>query len=528
MSFKNSVLNITPILAFAFGIWYFCLRILGYHLEYIPGDFGDSRFINYLLEHCHQWFSGKVSSFWDAGFMYPFKNTVALSDCLLGTAPLYSVWRLFNFSPETSYQLWWICICTLNYWVSFIVFKKWFKRVDIAVALAWIFAFTFYNIGQLNYMQMIVRFMVPVAIYAVYKLMHSPSNKYLMIYFFAIIFQLYSAMYTGIYLIYFSGLLILVYYILSKKWRELSYYVSKEHFRNFIFICLFSLIALIVLFYPYIKIAKIVGRLNFNDVKSNIPLWKSYLFPHESSITWHFMFNATMPKVYDWWLHYLYSGIIPLMAIIIPPFYLLYNFRKKKQTNIIIKTFILTSLIILVFHIRTHNFISLYAIIFNLPGLRSLRVLIRFMNVELFVLLVIWGFYLANIKSKYVYLFLILAFCDNLFDASNMPKKEKKDLIARKTQLLNEITNCDYKTKTAIALINSTQESFITNIDIMLVSQLLGKPTINGYSSYAPCNIGEFCQRNKMDGLLKWLNSEHIKRNEVLILTIDKDKIHYN
>jgi len=524
MKLKQICLNITPIVAFAFGIWYFCLRILGYNLEYIPGDLGDSRFINYLLEHCHQWMTGKASSFWDAGFMYPFKNAVALSDCLIGTAPLYSIWRLFNFTPETSYQLWWICICSLNYWVSFIVFKKWFNRIDIAVVLAWIFAFTFYNIGQLNYMQMIVRFMVPVAIYAVYKLIQFPSNKYFSIYSAALIFQLYSAMYTGIYLLYFSGLILFVYYILTKKWNELSYYISKEHKIKFFIICIISFIAIVNLFYPYIKIAKVVGNLHFNDIEANIPLWNSYLFPHQSSYTWHFMFEATMPRDYSWWLHYLYTGIIPLMSIIIPPFYLIYNKKKKIKTDVIIKTFILTSIIIIAFHLRTKHFITLYYFIFYLPGIRSLRVLIRFMNVELFLLLVLWGYFLVKVKSKYVYLLLLLSFCDNLFDATNMPKKEKKELIARKCQLINEIKKCDYKSKKALAYINSAQESYITNIDMMLASQQLGKSSINGYSSYAPAEICDFLSKNKNEGLNKWLDSEYLKCNEVFVLTIDKGK----
>jgi hypothetical protein len=238
------------------------------------------------------------------------------------------------------------------------------------------------------------------------------------------------------------------------------------------------------------------------------------------------MFDATMPKDYAWWLHYLYTGIIPLMAIIVPPLYLLYNWKKKIKTDLIIKTFIITSIIIIAFHLRTKNFITLYPFIFYLPGIRSLRVLIRFMNVELFILLVLWGFFLVKVKSKYIYLLLILAFCDNLFDASNMPKKEKKDLIARKTQLINEIRKCNYKSKTAIAYINSTQDSYITNIDMMLASQQLGKPTINGYSSYAPGDIGDFSRNNNKDGLIKWLDSQHIKHNEILIFTFDKYIIH--
>ena len=197
------IYKLSPLVAFVFGIWYFCIRLLGYQLEYIPGDLGDSRFINYLLEHGYQWLKGDVDSFWDGGFMYPFKNAIALSDNMIGTLPIYSIWRVLGFSNETAYQLWWMSICSLNYWISYIVFKKWFSRADIAVVLAWIFAFTLFNLGQLNYMQMIIRFAVPLAFYAAYKLVNTPSLKYLTLYSFAIIFQFYCVIYTGFYLFYF-------------------------------------------------------------------------------------------------------------------------------------------------------------------------------------------------------------------------------------------------------------------------------------------------------------------------------------
>jgi hypothetical protein len=217
-----------PFLLFFIGVYYFCFRILGFNLEYIPGDLGDSRFINFLLEHGHQYLIGNENSFWSAEFMYPFKNSIALSDNMLGTLPFYSIWRMLGFEMESSYQLWWLSMSFLNFWICYWVVFKWGQNSYLAAILAWIFAFSIFNIGQLNYMQMIARFMVPVAFYAAFKMISNPSKKYLSLYLFSILLQTYCVMYTGIYTIYFSLLFIVLYCLLSKQFKSLLFYLKKD------------------------------------------------------------------------------------------------------------------------------------------------------------------------------------------------------------------------------------------------------------------------------------------------------------
>jgi len=520
MKIKQILYKSTPFVAFLFGIWYFCIRILGYHFESIPGDFGDSRFINYLLEHGYRWLKGEDPSFWNADFLYPFKNTIAMSDNMLGTIPIYSAWRFLGFSPESSYQLWWICICILNYWCSYFVFKKWFNRLDIAIVLAWIFAFTTYNIGQLNYMQMIIRFMVPVVFYVAFRMLEKPSVKYLSLYSFALIFQFYCVMYTGFYLLYFSVFFILAYYIFSKKWNELLFYTKKENVVYTIVIFIITLSALLLLMIPYMKMSKIVGMLHYGAVKSNIPYLSDFLFPHESSITWKFLFDIARPNINDWWIHYLYPGIIPFLAIVVSPLYLLYNKLKKIETPLLLKSIIITSTVIVLLHIQIKDGISFYMLLFELPGMRSIRVLTRFMNVELFLLLVIVGYFMAKIKNKtIILLFFLLAFTDNLFKSDCMPKKEKATLIERKEFVVSELEKNDYKKYKVVAFIDTTVPNFVSNIDMMLAAQSVGAKTVNGYSSYCPePELYDFTKLNKEEGLYSWLSHHGIEKDEVLLL----------
>ncbi len=512
------ICKLSPLIAFVFGVWYFCIRLLGYHFEYIPGDLGDSRFINYLLEHGYNWLKGNGNSFWDAGFMYPFKNTIALSDNMLGTLPIYSIWRLVGFSQETAYQLWWISICALNYWCSFIVFKKWFNRFDVAIILAWIFAFSVFNLGQLNYMQMIIRFAVPLAFYAAYKLVSSPSLKYLGIYCLAISIQFYCVVYTGFYLFYFSLLFIVIYYLSSKKWNELRYFFQKGKLVYTLSIVFLACFVMAWLLIPYFSMSKTVGLRMYKEVITNLPLWNSFLFTPKASSVWGFLHNIVKPNVSNWCLHYLFVGILPFLVMIASPVFLLYSWYKKIKVPVLLKALIIISFLIAVLHVRTESGLSLYALIFKLPGINSMRVLNRFMHVEIFILLVLLGYVFLKMNKNYLLVVCLIVFVDNCFSPQEIPREKKEFIVARRIELVKELKTYDLTKVKAVALIDTTAPVFVNHLDIMMAAQSVGLPTINGYSSYCPDAFGVFFLNASEDGLNKWITNKHLKQEDVLIL----------
>jgi hypothetical protein len=382
------------------------------------------------------------------------------------------------------------------------------------------FAFTIFNLGHLNYMQMIIRFMVPVVFYAAYKMVTTPSVKYFFIYCFGIIWQIYCVFYTGIYLFYFSLLFIFIFYLISKRWSDFLYYFKRENRWHTTAVIAFSIFTLLILVIPYIKISSIVGVVHFGDVKPNLPYFRSYLFPQESSVTWKFLVNLARPDAPAWWLHYMFPGAIPIAALIFAPLILLYNKIKKIDTPLILKSLIITSCLIVIFHVQTHNGISLYRLLFYIPGFNSIRVLTRFMNVEIFILLILCAYALKNAHSKYIFIFLLLVFADNLFIPS-LPREQKAGLVLRKEKLQNELGKFDLSRYKAVALIDSTQPAYVTNIDMMLVAQQKGLQTINGYSSYCPAQLVEFSKENTEKGLIKWMNNEEIPNEEVLLLKLN-------
>lgn len=65
------------------------------------GDLGDTRFVTYVLEHFYKWIThqGLHTSFWNMPMFYPYENTLAFSDVMLGGIPLYVPFRMLGVSP---------------------------------------------------------------------------------------------------------------------------------------------------------------------------------------------------------------------------------------------------------------------------------------------------------------------------------------------------------------------------------------------------------------------------------------------
>ncbi len=111
-------------------------------LRLVQVDLGDSRLINYLLEHNYRWYLGTPGHqrFWDPPFFYPARNVAAYSDTMLGIAPLYAAFRAVGFAPDTAFQLWTLALSALNYSVMLHFLTR---RVGLSVVAASAGAFLF-------------------------------------------------------------------------------------------------------------------------------------------------------------------------------------------------------------------------------------------------------------------------------------------------------------------------------------------------------------------------------------------------
>ena len=105
------------------GIWFISLGAVHFDLVFYPGDLGDARFNNYLLEHGYRYLVGQDKYFWNADFMYPEAEVISYSDNLLGTVPFYALCRVFGADRETAFQIWYLLMVVLNYTAAFFFFR---------------------------------------------------------------------------------------------------------------------------------------------------------------------------------------------------------------------------------------------------------------------------------------------------------------------------------------------------------------------------------------------------------------------
>jgi hypothetical protein len=87
-----------------------------------PGDLGDGRFNQLLLEHGYQAIRG-LNTWNSPAQFYPVQDTLAYSDTHAGTLPIYAALRCFSISSLEAWQLWFVVVTALNAVAAFRLFR---------------------------------------------------------------------------------------------------------------------------------------------------------------------------------------------------------------------------------------------------------------------------------------------------------------------------------------------------------------------------------------------------------------------
>ena len=160
----------------------------------MPGDLGDGRFNNYILEHNFQYLIGNIESYWNAPFMFPVKQVICYSDNLMGSSPFYIIFRFLHFDREFSYQAWILVICILNYLSCYIFLWEWTKNKYAAVLGAFIFAFSIALQSQVTHTQVFPRFCIPLSFLMLLLFIREFHVKYFFGLFFFCVWQFYLSL----------------------------------------------------------------------------------------------------------------------------------------------------------------------------------------------------------------------------------------------------------------------------------------------------------------------------------------------
>jgi hypothetical protein len=512
---------------FLFGFFSYPLAILGFDLSYMPGDLGDARFINYVLEHGYQFIIGNRESFYDAPFFFPEKNVLALSDNMVGHLPIYSFFRIIRFSREDSLQLWWLSVFALNYFISFFCFYKYSNNFLAAVLTAYLFTFSILNLAQFNYLQINARFLLPVMLLYYLKWLSTNNARNLNVFLIVFFIQLLLGLYYAVFIVAFVLIISLVHVFLTKSFNPFTDLFLNLKKNKFTLLILFIVTVLSILYIlPYMEVAKNHGVRKYSDINNCVLEWNSFISTPPSTI-WSGALNSGEKYFPVYWLHQYFPGSFAFLIIITAVLFLLLKPRNILTDNF--KLVFLTFIICFFISIKWWGDFSplqfFYAIgLFGPIAVVSriifvADVLLLFIALNLFVKV----FSLQNRYLRFVTFIFILSFIaldNHISKPDEIARVKKTELLKRYKKIEERISITKTANKNILAIVeeDKAKQNSMIILDAMLLSQKLGIASINGYSSGAPGEAGIFWASPTRKELSYWCLSHNIDSSKVIII----------
>lgn len=513
------------LLGLMLGLFLFTFNVVGFNFIFFPGDLGDGRLNLYFLEHAHKFFTGQVSSFWNAPFMYPENNVTAYSDNLLGSAPIYSLFRLIGFDTYKSYQLWFVVLSGLSYISAFYFLKHVFKDNYSAVLGAFIFAFSLALQSQLTHAQTFPRFAIPLAFLMAVRFGEELNPKY---FFYTLLLVVYQ-IYCGIYLGFMLAIPIAIYLILTITRGMLIDWKSRLNLKWLLQVTAYGLLniaILLPLMLPYMERKFSPNLEHYKQISNSIPTIKSHFFSQQGSLFWDFL-SKTGQNYEAWWDHQIFAGGIATICLIISFSWLLHYSIKTKFH---FKSFsaplllMLTGLLTFFLYIR-FNTLSAYIALYFLPGFSSMRSLTRIINIELIFFAIATAFVFSKIlerKLKLKPLLFILALslliCDNYFFENKSYKTEVRVAKERIERIETAFAQIPDGSVVSYEPIKLESKSIYYQIDAMLISQKHNLITLNGYTATCPGDYGMYWNEPNEKSRNHWLRDKSFPQDTLYVV----------
>ena len=500
----NKILNVAPVaLLFILGMGLVVLRPLGPKLALIPGNLGDARFNNYVLEHFFQWLTGHVESYWDAPFFYPFQQVTAFSDHLLGSVIFYVPWRALGFDRETAFQFWIIIGYALNYIAAAWVLRKMtFKPVAAGLG-AFFFAFGLPVLAQEGHIQLLYRFCIPLASYALFSYDAKPRLRTLVFLFALVVWQFLLSIYLGVFLSMLLLFLLIVLIFLPRQdaaksslWQKITrlprgfadaWRGAKKGERALTVLAISGLVLVLVLsLLPYVRVTQEYDFGWSTDIiYLMLPRPRSYLLADNAFLWSRLSLNILgVPMRHE---HQLFPGIAVCLLALLG---VLLHKRFTSRTTVWASFAAILLLGAFTLLLRGQ---SLYTLVWQLPGFNAIRAVARVILVLMWPISVFITWVASELLQKrswvsqaVLYLVLTLLVVESgLYRHMTYDKANAQNRVAELRAKLPAETPED-----PILFVGWDGQGSSKEIDAMLLAQDLGWPTLNGYSGNLPPNYG--------------------------------------
>ncbi len=508
------------------GLCLVTIPVIGTNLEYYPGDLVDGRLNLFFLEHVYSYLSGNVSSFWDVPFMYPEKKVLTYSDNLIGSAPIYMLFRLLQFNSHNSYQLWYIVVTALNYLCAYYFLNHLLKNSRAAILGAFVFAFSLALQSQLTHSQTFPRFAIPLAFLAALKFKENLKLKYLLYALLWVVYEIYCVVYLGLMLavplgIYLGIILFNAIFIEKKIQLNLRWLLKLSG------IGLLILSLLISLMFYYLKRRNQSEYAHYLSVVESVPTLTSYLYSQFGSLLWNSL-SRIGETTRAWWDHQLFSGLITTIAFLIGFALVIWKLIKNKFNIFKLdNTFqlIFVGLLLFLIYLRIQHY-SPYIAVYYLPGFSAMRSMTRIINIELLFFSICVAYIYLRFNTTSVlknnilfYCILILLSADNYFKPEHSHRTEvaaslnRLSLLEKACEKLPPNSIISYEPESI-----DIKESKAIHLDAMLVAQKFGLRCLNGYTGNCLSAFKNFMNYPSTDNRKTWLKENILNADTLYVI----------
>lgn len=460
----------------------------------MPGDMGDTRFNELILEHVFRWLRGVDHDLWSPGFFFPFPGALAFSDNHFGSVGAYALLRLAGWTTEGAYIGWF----TLAYAVNFVCCAHALRRFGLtplgSAVGAFLFAFGMPVLAQTGHAQLGYRFAIPLAMLALHRFVHDGRARYVGWLAIWTTVQLLCSIYLGYFLLLLIGSWLFAAHLTRATARSqvcpLGIRVNAWDTREGLYVGTALAICaatLAIAFLPYLHFARLYGFARLPaEIANLLPRPGSYLLADLSRVWGTLSHRITGIPMRDEQQLFIGIGGCALAAIG------LMNGQARWMRTAAIALLLLVALTLAI------DGWSAYRVLESLPLANAIRGVSRIILVMLFPLALLVGAgidWLCADRPRWRAMHAIAAALLTLLlivecAARYAPNVPLHDWRARRSAVLRGLP--DTLSRDAILFVphQAGVPDYLTELDGMDLAQRLGGTTINGYSGNNPPGFG--------------------------------------
>jgi len=460
----------------------------------MPGDLGDSRFNNIILEHLYRWCIGLDKSLWTPDFYYPARGTLTFSDNHFGTGWFYVLARITGLSQYQAFDAWFVAGCIANFVSCHMVLRKLGHGALASAVGAFVFAFGLPATTQFGHVQLTFRFALPLALLAWHRFIEGGSLRQLGYAALYVCLAFYCVIYLGYFLVLVLAAWTLAAFGTARALgtafphrRVLQSYAAATRFERWLTagLLLLSLALMWVLFRPYLHFAQVYHfQRGVEEIVSMLPRAGSYLLA-DSSTMWSWLGHGL--EVPTRWEQQMFVGLLPLLLAVLA------LLRPAPATHRL-SVLAASALAVLVAFTLCIDGHSIYLWFAQAPGANAIRAVSRIILAMLLPVAVLcaggidtllysrsgarraWQYGAAGVLA-------VLAVGETLtIRLGSTPFTAHE---ARLAQVLSRLPASLPANAVIFVPLQSTP-NWKWDLDGMAAGQALGRPTLNGYSGNAP------------------------------------------